>query len=181
MARHQGPSYENEPRLFRIIQKTNFVVGLLVGLSVIGTTLLLFASAILRYVFREPLGQSSELSGWLFLLMTTLGMAYTLQVNGHVNFSLVEDKLGSRGRAWLQLISAIICLVVFVLFTIGGWGMFWRSLVLGWRTTDMRIPTALVQWMVPVGFGLLSLEGLVLLVHRAFTLKIAMSATKKAP
>ncbi len=170
--------YQKAERLFERLEKANVVVGLAAGTCVLVLTGLIFVGAILRYAFASPIGQTLEISSMLFLLSGLLAMAYCLQAGGHINFSLVEDRLTGRAKRYLQLTSAIVSFGVEVLFTIGGWGIFWGALALGWKSPQMGLPLAFVQWALPVGFGLLSLEGLVLILRRLFAFTTARSEAK---
>lgn len=84
------------------------------GLNVIGS-LAIFMMMILvttdvssRYFFNNPITGQKEVTEMLMVLAVYLGMAYTQQMKGHIGMDMLVDKLPSRGRHLLRLITSLL-------------------------------------------------------------------------
>jgi TRAP-type mannitol/chloroaromatic compound transport system permease small subunit len=110
-----------------------------------------------------------ELQWYLFAVIVLLGASKTLRLNGHVRVDLIYNRLAPRAQVWLDL----VCLAVFllpatVMLTVMSWTVFIES----WRINEISSNAGgLLRWpvklLLPLGFGLLSLQGLAEMARRA--------------
>jgi TRAP-type mannitol/chloroaromatic compound transport system permease small subunit len=91
-----------------------------------------------------------------------LGAPYTLKINEHVRVDLIYGSVSERTRTFIDFFGAIICLLPFCLVLAY---LSWAWFVDSWNTNEISTNAGgLLRWpvklMVPVGFGLMFLQGL---------------------
>lgn len=98
-------------RILPWIDRFNDAVGRAGAWLVLGMVALMFAVAVLRYLFN--LGWVWLQEGVLYMHATffVLGMGYTLLYDGHVRVDIFYGKLGPRGKAWTDLLGTLLLLV----------------------------------------------------------------------
>lgn len=112
-------------------------------------------------LYRENSNTLSEAQWYMFAGLVMLGGAWTLKVNEHVRVDLFYGWVSERTRTWIDLLGGLffllpICLLM-IWFT---WPWFYQS----WAMNEQSLNSGgLVRWpaklMVPVGFGLMGLQG----------------------
>lgn len=113
-------------------------------------------------IYRHNSNTLSESQWYMFAGMVMLGGAWTLKVNEHVRVDLLYGWVSERTRTWIDLLGGIFFLLpmcaLMIYFT---WPWFWQS----WITNEgSNQAGGLVRWpvklMIPVGFGLVGLQGI---------------------
>lgn len=119
--------------------------------SVAVMSVLVFVNVIARFVFRNSLAFSDEISSYLFILMSFMGSAIAARRKAHLGLSIVTDRLSFEGRKRLGMvmygISAFFCLLI-VIF---GAQMVMSEIHLGQETATMQWPEWIYGLFVPVG------------------------------
>jgi TRAP-type mannitol/chloroaromatic compound transport system permease small subunit len=112
-----------------------------------------------------------------------LAAGYTLKHNGHVRIDIFYGRLGARGRAVIDLIGGLFFLLPMAgLLAWLAWPMFMDA----WTTHEMS-PDAggLARWpvklLLPVGFGLLALQGVAEIIKRIGVLTGALVLEQETP
>ncbi len=149
------------------------------GFAVIADYLVLIAvlisagNALVRYTLGYSSNGFLEIQWYMFAAIVLFGAAYTLRMNEHVRVDLVYSALSTRGR----LLVDVFGFVVLYLPVIGY--LFWLTFPFFWRsfTTGEGSMNAggLILWpaklTLPLGFGLLFLQGVSELIKRVAALK----------
>ena len=125
-------------------------------------------NAFIRYGLDNSSNGWLEVQWYLFALTVMVGAPYVLKLNEHVRVDLIYGKLKGNGPVYVDLFG----LVVFLLPVIGM--LFWMSVPYFWRvyTTGEMSSNAggLIRWpavlMLPLGFGLLWLQGVGEIIKR---------------
>lgn len=109
-----------------------------------------------------------EIQWYLFGAIFLLGAGYTLKHNGHVRIDILYGRLGKRGQAWIDLLGGVFfllpmaCLMVWL-----AWPMFTVALLGTEHSSDSG---GLLRWpvilLIPLGFGLLALQGVAEIIKR---------------
>ena len=134
-----------------------------------------------RYLFSASSNAWLEVQWYLFAGMVLLGGPYTLKVNEHVRVDLVYSTVSERTRIWIDIIGCLLFLlpicVILIYFT---WPWFVESYRLGEQSNNagglLRWP---VKLMLPVGFGLMALQGVSVLIKRVAALGHVIEAEFK--
>lgn len=112
-------------------------------------------------LYRNNSNTLSEAQWYMFAGMVMLGGAWTLKVNEHVRVDLVYGWVSERTRTWIDLLGGIFFLlpmcILMVYFT---WPWFWDSWITAEGSNNAGgLPRWPAKLMVPLGFGLVGLQG----------------------
>lgn len=154
--------------LARAIDGLSEAVGGAVKWLVLAATLISALNASLRYGFDLSSNAWLELQWYLFALIFLLGASYTLKHNGHVRIDVVYGRLSVRAQAWIDLFGGVLFLLpVAGLMAWFSWGVFAESWAIQETSPDAG---GLLRWPIklalPLGFGLLFLQGLAEIIKR---------------
>ena len=167
----------------RLIDALTERVGRVVIWLVLVATLISAGNALVRYALGESSNAWLEIQWYLFGAMFLLGAGYTLKHNGHVRIDIFYNRLGPRGQAWIDLVGGLLFLLpMAVLLAWLAWPMFHEA----WVTHEMS-PDAggLLRWpvklLLPLGFGLLALQGVAEVIKRIGVLSGHLVLPHEAP
>lgn len=159
-------------QISRLIDDLNQRIGYLADWAVLLACMVSAANALMRYAYDQSSNAWLEIQWYLFTAVVMLGAAYTLRKNEHVRVDILYMQLSERGKQWLDLIGT----VVFVLPTMGmlAW-LSWPMLRNAWDVQEMSGNAGgLIRWpvvlMLPLGFGLVALQGVSEIIKRAAAL-----------
>jgi len=152
----------------RWMDKINEWVGQGVAWVTLGLVVVVFVDVVMRYLFNTSFVFTQELEWHLFAFIFPIGAGYTLLHDGHVRVDIIYQRLGSKAKAWMNLLGVIIfllpgCIMVIITswkFTYNAWAVMEGSPDPG------GIPYRyLVKGTITVGFILLTLQGLSMGIH----------------
>ena len=155
-------------RFSRLIDTLNEKVGLVANWLVLIACLISAGNAFTRYGLNMSSNAWLEIQWYLFGGMVMLGASYTLKVNEHVRVDVLYSRYSERTRLWVDLLGGIFFLMPMAVM-IGwlAWPMFWESFRINEVSSNagglLRWP---VKLLVPVGFVLLSLQGVSEIIKR---------------
>ncbi len=112
-----------------------------------------FYDVVMRYLLNDVSIAMQELEWHLFAAVFLLGVAYTLQTDGHVRVDLIYERLSQRHQAWINLIGHLIFVWPFcAVVTFYGIGFAYDAYQIGEISGD---PGGLTQrWLIK---GMISL------------------------
>lgn len=125
-------------------------------------------NAVVRYVFNVSSNGWLEIQWYLFAACVMLGAAQVLRVNEHVRVDVIYGQLSSRKKVWIDLFG----LVFFLLPAMGALFYFSAPLFLKMFVSGEMSSNAggLIRWpamlMLPLGFGLVLVQGLAEIIKR---------------
>jgi len=145
----------------------------------IATWLVLFAclisagNAMSRYLFSESSNGWLEIQWYMFGGIVLLGAPYTLQRNEHVRVDLVYGMVSERTQIWIDIVGGVLFLLpICALLTYFTWPWFVESWNLNESSSNagglLRWP---VKLLLPVGFALLTLQGISEIIKRIAALE----------
>lgn len=143
-------------------------LGWLASLAVLLTALISAGNAFVRYIFDISSNGWLEIQWYLFAGIVMLGAPIVLKLNEHVRVDLVYGKLKGYGPVYVDLFGlAFFLLPVMALMAY----LSWPLLVKMYLTHEMSNNAGgLVRWpamlLLPLGFGLMVLQGLSEIVKR---------------
>jgi TRAP-type mannitol/chloroaromatic compound transport system permease small subunit len=155
-------------RLSRAIDSLNDIVGRNVYWLILVAVLVSTINALVRYAFDISSNAWLELQWYLFSAVFLLCAGYTLGRNEHVRIDIVAGRLSRRTQAWIDLLGGLFFLLpISLIIMYLSWPVFIESYMRHEYSSDAG---GLLRWparlLVPVGFLLLSLQGISEIIKR---------------
>lgn len=152
----------------RVIDATNSFLGKSVSWLLLLAIVISALNAITRKLFNLSSNAWLEAQWYLFSTAFLVAAAYTLLSNEHVKVDLVYGHLSRRAQLWIEVLGTIFFLFPFCLITIY---LSWPTVMEKFATGEISNNTGgLILWpvwvMIPLGFGLLALQGVSELIKR---------------
>jgi len=145
-------------RLKEVIRGMNRWVAGVGAWSLVFLMLLTAADVVGRDLLGHPVPGTVELSQYLLAVFILSGLAYTQQIKGHVNVSILISRLPVSGQLFLKLISSVLGLALFGLLAWQGWVV---GLAEHTVSDLLRIPQFPFRILVAVAGFLMCLELLI--------------------
>jgi TRAP-type mannitol/chloroaromatic compound transport system permease small subunit len=148
------------------VTRLNDFVGRWIALLVFAMFAFLLLEVGFRYLLNAPTVWTNELTQMLFGVYAVMSGGYIMAHRGHVNVDLLHSKLPPRKRAVMDIFTSLI----FFIFTLA---LLWFGIdmasesISSWETTYSagNPPVWPVKLAIPVGTGLLVLQGLAKLLE----------------
>jgi TRAP-type mannitol/chloroaromatic compound transport system permease small subunit len=136
--------------------------------AVLASCFISAGNALVRYGLHTSSNAWLEIQWYLFAACVMLGAAQVLRMNEHVRVDVVYGRFPSRVRVWIDLLGLLgFLLPVMVLMLWLSWPLFTRMLATGEMSGNVG---GLIRWpamlMLPLGFALVTLQGLAEVVKR---------------
>ncbi|KGF69367.1 C4-dicarboxylate ABC transporter substrate-binding protein [Hoeflea sp. BAL378] len=94
-------------RVIERITDATAVIGVVMIVPLIGS---MVYEVVSRYVFRAPTAWAYETSYMLMAAVFVFGIAYTLKVRQHVSVDIIDEFIGRKGRAVIDLLGYCLLL-----------------------------------------------------------------------
>jgi TRAP-type mannitol/chloroaromatic compound transport system permease small subunit len=162
----------------RAIDRLNAEFGVIANWLVLLACLISAGNAGSRYLFSASSNAWLEIQWYMFAGMVLLGAPYTLKMNEHVRVDLVYGMVSERTRIWIDIVCGVLFLLpICVILTYFTWPWFVES----WRIGEISSNAGgLVRWpvklMLPIGFGLMALQGVSEIIKRIAALEHVIEA-----
>ncbi len=154
--------------LSRLIDRLNEFVGGAVKWFLLVAVIVCTVNALIRYLFDNSSNAWLELQWYLFAGVFLPAAGYTLLRNEHVRIDVIIGRFSPQARAKVEIFGTLVFLlpVTLMIFYLS-FPMVWNSFI----NTEMSSNAGgLIRWpakvMIPIGFGLLSLQGISELIKR---------------
>lgn len=152
----------------RLVDRLNHKIGQYVIWLIFASTLISAVNAIVRKVFNVGSNALLEVQWYLFAASFMIAAAYTLLNGEHVKIDVLYSKLSKRAQMWVDVFGfACFLTPLTAAMLYFGFPFFWRGLMTGEMSQNAG---GLVRWpvyaMIPLGFGLLLLQGWSELIKR---------------
>lgn len=125
-----------ERLLARLVTGMEAAAGAVLGI----VALLVFLSAIGRYLFATPIPDSFDLSRLLLGTALLLGFAVVARRDAHIRVDLLVDRLPPTGRRLCDLLAGAALLLFTLLFAWKLASRTWSAFASGEATFDLRLP-----------------------------------------
>lgn len=155
------------------LQSISRLLGRTISWSSIILIFVIVSDVFFRYIFSLTSAATYEIEWHLFGLMFLLGAAWTLDQDKHVRVDLFYQNFSPKMKASINLIGTLIFLIPFCGVTLITSIDFVQSSFLVNETSPDPggLPARyLIKLAIPVGFGLLILQGIVVIINSIKTL-----------
>lgn len=155
------PQYltRTEQLISRITQGLGYLAATLLVLLLINV----FYDVVMRYLLNDVSIAMQELEWHLFATVFLLGVAYTLQTDGHVRVDLIYEGLSQSRQAWINLIGHLVLVWPFcAVVTTYGIGFAYDAYQIGEISGDPGGLTHrwLIKGTISLAFGCVLLSSL---------------------
>jgi TRAP-type mannitol/chloroaromatic compound transport system permease small subunit len=152
----------------RAIDALNERVGRTVLWLILAMVLVSTANAVYRYALNNSSNAWLELQWYMFAAVFLLCSGYTLRHDEHIRIDVIASHLSRRTQIWIDIFGTICFLLpMTILITLLSWPIFVNAWVSGEMSSNAG---GLIRWparlLIPVGFFLLSLQGVSELIKR---------------
>jgi len=144
--------------------------------GILGIAALTIGNVLARSLLGESLFFAEEVSQFLIVLVTFLGLGYAAGQGRHIRMTAVYDQLPLRGRkALMLLISSTTALLLFYLAYLALDYALGTVRVLGSVSPVLRVPRWLVYLAAPLGFALAGVQYLLAFVKNLTAPEVYLS------
>jgi TRAP-type mannitol/chloroaromatic compound transport system permease small subunit len=154
--------------LSRGIDALNERLSYIANWLVLISCLISAGNAFSRYAFSISSNAWLEIQWYMFAAMVMLGTSYTLKKNEHVRVDIIFSNLSTRRQICVDILGGILFLMpATLIMAYLSWPIFHNS----WVENEISANAGgLVRWpvkiFIPLGFALLSLQGISELIKR---------------
>ena len=164
--------------LSRVIDALNEKLGVIADWLVLLSCLISAGNAFSRYAFSISSNAWLEIQWYMFGALVLLGASYTLKRNEHVRVDIVYSNVSTRTQIGIDIFGGILFLLpATLILAYLSWPVFYHSWAQGEVSTNAG---GLIRWpmkiFLPIGFALLSLQGISELIKRVAMLTGHMKA-----
>lgn len=159
-----------------LIDSLNDRIGQLIRWFVLAAVLISAVNAIVRKALNISSNAYLEVQWYLFAAVFMLGAGYAFLRNVHVRIDFISSKLSKRTNAVIDALGIVVFLVPLCLIMVT---LSWPLFVNAWNSGEMsQNAGGLIRWpvylLMPLGFGILLLQGLSELIKRLAYLQGAL-------
>jgi len=159
--------------LSRVIDAANTFIGKAVSWLILLAIFISAINAVTRKLFNLSSNAWLEAQWYLFSAAFLVAAGYTLLNNEHVKVDLVYGRLSRKKQLWVEILGTLFFLFPFCLITIY---LSWPRVTSKFISGEISNNTGgLILWpvwaMIPLGFGLLALQGVSELIKRIAILR----------
>jgi len=159
--------------LSRRIDALNAAVGRATYWLILAAVLISSGNAVVRKTLSLSSNALLEIQWYLFAAVFLLCAGYTLLAREHVRVDLIHSRLSRRGQLIVEMFGTLVFLMpVTALILVLSWAPFVDAFQSGEVSSNAG---GLIRWpvklLIPVGFGLLLLQGLSELIKDAAALR----------
>jgi len=157
----------------RLMDRTSERIGHTVYWLVLVAVLISCVNAVIRKAFNWSSNSLLEIQWYLFSAIFLFCAGYTLLRNQHVRIDVVSGRLSKRAQAWIDILGTLFFLLpMAILIMVLSWPVFIQAFERNEVSTNAG---GLIIWparlLVPIGFFLLSAQGISELIKRVAFLK----------
>lgn len=152
----------------RLIDMISTFMGKASMWLILATTLISAGNAIVRKAFDMSSNGLLEIQWYLFAAVFMLGAGYGFLKNSHVRIDFISSRLTDRARNWIDIGGIVVVLLPLCFLLIS---LSWPAFTNAFNNGEMsQNAGGLIRWpvyaLVPIGFGLLMMQGFSELIKR---------------
>ena len=167
----------------RLIDRLNEFVGRWVSWLVLAAVLISASNAVVRKAFNTSSNAFLEIQWYLFAAVFLLGAGYTMLRQEHVKIDVILGRFSKPTQIKVEIFGIVAFLMPFVAAVMFlAWPLVTKAYFSGEMSSNAG---GLIRWpvfaLLPLGFGLLGLQGVSELIKRVAFLKgLIADPTQKA-
>lgn len=120
--------------------------------------LVVLYSVFMRYIMNSPIAIGEELSRYLMIWATYLGVSLGVKRNAHLGITFIADSMPIRISKVIRFVASLINLIVYIVLFMLSCSFVLKSIATGQHTPALQIPFYIVYFSLVVGFFLSSIR-----------------------
>jgi TRAP-type mannitol/chloroaromatic compound transport system permease small subunit len=160
----EDPTMHMHSRFTDMIDKFNLRVGEFVAYWGVIAVFVYYYEVIARYVFNSPTNWVHESMFLMFGMSYMLSGAFGYHADQHVRVDVFYSRWSPRGKAIADMVTSVFFFIFIGTMLYTGWIFFWSAYnpgSFGERSfTEWAVQYWPVKMMIPIGAGLLLLQGI---------------------
>lgn len=154
--------------LSRLIDRVSGWVGRSVAWLIVAAAIISAGNAVVRKAFDWSANSLLEVQWWLFALVFLLAAPWTLAVNEHIRIDIINSRLSSAKRNWIEIIGHSLFLLPMAAMIVYTSAIFFStSFAQGEQSPNAGgLPLWPIKALIPVAFALLLAQGISELIKR---------------
>jgi TRAP-type C4-dicarboxylate transport system permease small subunit len=145
-------------KIAKSIAAMNRVATAVADIGLMVMTGLVVSDVVLRRVFNAPIIFADEVAGYLLVLVTLMGLGYTLKEDGHIQVKILVQKVSPKSLSSLRILWCVTSLVYTVILLVMTSQLTWESYALdAFSPTPSQLPLFPFQMLMPIGCMILVL------------------------
>lgn len=159
-------------RIGIVLDRIAYTSGYVAGWVLMLMMALIIVEVISRYVMRHPLMLADEMSAYMLVFISIVGLAYTMSIRGHVRINFVVNLTPPRFRSWLRLVTLTLFLAYSSVATVVSYQLAIQGYTRGMQSnTYIMTPWWIPMTSIPLGFTLLTLSLIATVVRRTIDVR----------
>jgi TRAP-type C4-dicarboxylate transport system permease small subunit len=159
-------------QLRAVVERCNLALGMVSGFGILAMGLILTYEVVSRYFFNAPTIWVQETSIYLYMWTMLAAASYTLQTRKHVHIDLVIDRLPTRVKTLVEVVTSAVGTVFCAIVSMQAYQMIAATVRFGKvSATPLRVPLWIPQSALLMGFVLLTFQFAFTIVDRVVELK----------
>jgi TRAP-type mannitol/chloroaromatic compound transport system permease small subunit len=154
--------------LSRAIDRLNDFIGETISWALLAAVLICSGNALIRYSLNMSSNAWLEIQWYLFSAVFLLASAYTLRRNEHVRIDVIADRFSKRTQVWIDIFGFLFFMLpmtlVILYFAIPFAQLSFTSKEMSGNSGGLILWPAKI--LIPIGFFLLTLQGISELIKR---------------
>lgn len=155
-------------KLSGLIDQINVRIGKATTWLILIVVVISAGNAVMRYAVNWSSNGLLEIQWYLFSTIFLLCSGYVLLNNEHIRIDVIAGRLSPRAQNWIDVFGIIAFLLPMALITLS---LSWPVFINAWDSGEgSPNPGGLIRWpvrlMMPIGFLLLTLQGVSELIKR---------------
>lgn len=156
-----------------MIDRLSRFFGIIAAVLVAASCTISAGNALSRYLFDLSSNAFLEIQWQMFAGTFLLGAPHVLKLNEHVRVDLIYGALGQRKKLWVDVFGYLVFFfpVMFIMLEMA-WPWAWAAFRAGEMSANAGgLPVWPAKLLLPIGFSLLTLQGLAEFIRRVAALR----------
>ncbi|MGH8802194.1 MAG: TRAP transporter small permease [Casimicrobiaceae bacterium] len=145
-------------RFRSVVRKLNRGAAALAAAALAAMIVLITLQVILRRFFNSPINYTDEVSGYLLVGVTLLGLSYAMEKGDHIRVGMGLERLSPHVLRWFHIAGCVVGIAFSILLTYETGAYALESARMGSVSIDSQTLVAPIQALLPLGVALLGLQ-----------------------
>lgn len=144
-----------------LVNVIKYVLAVILSVQIV----LIFMTAVMRYVFNHPLSWSDELTTYMLVLITFLGGYVAANTGALAKVELLSSKFSGVAGIIIQILAHLFSAGLVSWIALYGTKLFLSPVIQRQTSSAMQMPVRYIWWSLPVTMWLLLFTEILAIIH----------------